>query len=158
MTASRKALIVVGVLVGVALGLPWAGAGPTATAPSISVTAANPPSGEQGTLSLDVVVGGKGFKNGATAKFLRHDTGGPGGINVKSTRFVNSTQLVASIEIAGDATPETITKFDIQVARTRTAARARALSSSAWSRKAMGTSARLRCFQLPSGWTTTPAT
>jgi len=51
MTASRKHHFV-GVLIGVAFGLPWAGAVPTASAQTIQVTAADPPFGEQGALNL----------------------------------------------------------------------------------------------------------
>jgi uncharacterized delta-60 repeat protein len=115
MTASRKALIVVGLLVGIALGLPWAGAVPTASAQSISVTAANPPSGEQGALNLPVIINGKGFKNGAKAKFLKTGTTDPAGVNVKSTQFVSSTQLIATIDITDTAA---LALFDIQVANT----------------------------------------
>jgi hypothetical protein len=112
MTASRKALIVVGVLVAVALDLPWAGAVATASGQSISVTAANPPSGEQGALNLPVIINGKGFKNGAKAAFYKSKTTDPGGVNVKSTQFVSSTQLIATIDIADTAA---LSLFDIQV-------------------------------------------
>jgi hypothetical protein len=76
MTASRKALIVVAALFAIAIALSFGGAVPTASAQTISVTSANPPTGEQGTLNLDVVVGGKGFKNGAKAKFYKAGTVG----------------------------------------------------------------------------------
>ena len=69
MTASRRALIVVATFVLMAVGLPWGGVVPAAYAQTISVTAADPPAGEQGTVSLDVTIKGKGFKNGATALF-----------------------------------------------------------------------------------------
>ena len=115
MTASRQALIVVGrVRCGrarPALGRRGAGS----SAQTISVTSANPPSGEQGTLNLNVLIKGKGFKNGAKAKFYKTGTTDPAGVNVKSTQFVSSTQLVASIDIADTAT---IDLFDIQVANT----------------------------------------
>ena len=65
MIASRKALIIVAAFVLIALGLPWGGAVPAAFAQTISVTAADPPTGEQGTLSLSVTIKGKGFKTGA---------------------------------------------------------------------------------------------
>jgi len=113
MTATRKALIVVGVLIGVAFGLPWGGAVPTAFAQSIQVVAADPTSGEQGTLNLNVIIKGKGFKNGAKAKFLRTGTTDLDGINVKATKYVSSTQLVATIDIADWAT---LSLFDIEVA------------------------------------------
>ena len=71
MTASHRVLIVAAVIVAAAFGLPWGGAVPTASAQTISVTAADPPTGEQGTLNLNVIIKGKGFKNGAKARFFK---------------------------------------------------------------------------------------
>jgi uncharacterized delta-60 repeat protein len=115
MTASRRALIIVAVLIGVALGLPWGGAVPTASAQTIQVTAADPPYGEQGALNLNVLIKGKGFRNGAKAKFYRTGTADPDGINVKSTKYVSSTQLLATIDIADTAA---LAGFDIVVQNT----------------------------------------
>jgi len=112
MTASRKALIVI-TFVAVILALPWVGGVGTASAQALSVTSANPSSGEQGTLNLDVTITGKGFKNGANANFYKTRTTDPAGLTVKSTRYVSSTQLVANIEIADTAA---LDSFDIQVA------------------------------------------
>ena len=81
----------------------------------ISVTAADPPAGEQGTLNLTVKITGKGFKNGAKAKFFKTSTTDPAGVDVKSTQFVSSTQLIALVDIADAAA---LSLFDIQVANT----------------------------------------
>jgi uncharacterized delta-60 repeat protein len=115
MFASRKALIIVAALVPVILGLPWGGAVPAASAQTISVTSANPPSGDQGTLGLSVAIGGKGFKNGAKAQFFKTGTTEPSGVNVKSTKYVSATQIVATIDIADTAA---LAQFDIQVQNT----------------------------------------
>ena len=112
MTVSHRVLVVAAVLVAVGFGLPGVGAVPTASAQSISVTAADPPTGEQGTLNLSVLIKGKGFKNGAKAKFYMSGTTDPAGVNVKSTKYVNSTQLVATIDIADAAA---LALFDIEV-------------------------------------------
>jgi uncharacterized delta-60 repeat protein len=115
MIASRKALIVVAAFVLMAIGLPWGGNVPAAFAQTISVTAADPPTGEQGTLNLSVTIKGKGFKNGAKAKWFKTGTTDPAGVNVKSTQYVSSTQLIATIDIADAAS---LSLFDIQVANT----------------------------------------
>ena len=99
-------------LIAVALGMPWGGAVPTAQAQTITVASADPPAGEQGTLNLSVLIKGKGFKNGAKAKFYRTGTADPGGVNVKSTKYVSSMQLIATVDIADAAT---IDLFDIEV-------------------------------------------
>ncbi len=112
MIASRKALIVVAAFVLMAIGLPWGGNVPAAFAQTISVTAADPPTGEQGALNLNVIIKGKGFKNGAKAKFYKTGTTDPAGVNVKSTQYVSSTQLVANIDIADGAA---LSLFDIEV-------------------------------------------
>ncbi len=114
MTASRRVLIVIGVLLAVSVGLPWGGTVREASA-QISVTAADPPTGEQGSLNLSVIIKGKGFKNGAKAKWFKTGTTDPAGVNVKSTQFVSSAQLVATIDIADAAA---IADFDIVVQNT----------------------------------------
>ena len=111
---SRRALIVVAVLLAVMFGLPGVGAVREAAA-QIAVTAADPPTGEQGALNLNVLIKGRGFKNGAKAKFFKTGTTDPAGINVKATQFVSSTQLIANIDIADAAA---LSLFDIQVANT----------------------------------------
>jgi len=112
MTASRRALIVVGVLSAVALGLPWGGAVPNAAAQEVLVTDAVPRTADQGTLNLDVTITGGGFARRANAKFYLAGTTNPAGVTVNSTRFVNSSKLVANINVAAGAVPG---DFDIEV-------------------------------------------
>jgi uncharacterized delta-60 repeat protein len=78
----------------------------------VQVTAADPMAAEQGTINLNVKVTGKGFKNGANAKWFVTGTTNPGGVTVNSTNFVSSTELSANITVADTAT---IANFDIQV-------------------------------------------
>jgi hypothetical protein len=85
---------------------------PSAAAQDIQVTSADPPAAEQGTINLDVVIKGKGFKNGAQAKWFVTGTTNPGGVTVNSTTFISPTELRANITVADDAT---ISTYDIQV-------------------------------------------
>jgi hypothetical protein len=78
----------------------------------VQVTAANPAATEQGTINLDVKVTGKGFKNGAKAKWFVTGSTDTGGVTVNSTTFVSSTELSANITVADDAL---IANYDIQV-------------------------------------------
>jgi hypothetical protein len=78
----------------------------------IKVTSAVPASAPQGTVNLNVSIGGSGFKKGAKANFFRSGTADPGGIGVNQTTFISSTELVANIDIADAAV---ISKFDIEV-------------------------------------------
>ena len=82
-------------------------------AQDVTVNSANPNNAPQGTVNLNVTIGGKGFKKGAASKFFITGTSNPGGIRVNSTTFVTSTTLVANVDIASDAV---VTKFDIVVA------------------------------------------
>lgn len=84
----------------------------TAQGPPVQVTAADPAAAEQGTINLNVRVLGKGFKNGAQAKWFVTGTTNPGGITVNSTTFVSTTELTANIAISDTAV---ISNFDIQV-------------------------------------------
>ena len=84
----------------------------TAHAQQIQVTAADPAVAAQATVNLDVKVTGKGFKNGAKAKFLVTGTADTGGVVVNSTTFVSSTELRANINVAETAI---IAGFDIEV-------------------------------------------
>src|ERR1041384_709566 len=79
---------------------------------SVSVSAADPPSATQGTINLNVKVTGKGFKNGAKAKWYVTGTTDTGGVTVNSTTFVSSTEVDANITVADTAA---IANFDIQV-------------------------------------------
>lgn len=83
-----------------------------AKAQEIQVTSANPPAAEQGTVNLNVTIKGKGFKNGAQAKWFVTGTTNPGGVRVNSTTFVNPTELIANIDVDDAAT---IANFDIEV-------------------------------------------
>src|SRR6267154_6450282 len=102
MTPSRRMLLP---LITMALALPLA-------AQTISVTAASPNAAAQGTLNLNVTISGKGFKNGASSSFLVSGTTNPGGIVVHSTSFVNSTTLVANIDVSDTAT---VSQFDVAI-------------------------------------------
>jgi len=75
----------------------------TPVAGQISVTSAMPSDATQGTINLDVTVGGKGFKNGAIAQWFISGTTNPGGVAVNSTAFVNSNTLKANITVSGTA-------------------------------------------------------
>jgi len=81
-------------------------------AAQVQVNSANPNSAAQGTINLDVAVGGSGFKKGAHSQFFLTGTTNPGGITVNSTAFVNANQLTANISVASTAN---IASFDIQV-------------------------------------------
>jgi hypothetical protein len=83
-----------------------------AQAQQVQVTAADPTAAAQGTINLNVKVTGKGFKNGAQAKWFVTGSTDPGGVTVNSTAFVSSTELSANITVADTAI---ITNFDIQV-------------------------------------------
>jgi uncharacterized delta-60 repeat protein len=79
---------------------------------AVQVAGADPTAATQGTVNLNVKVTGKGFKNGAKAKWLVTGTTDPGGVTVNSTSFVSSTELTANITVADTAT---IANFDIAV-------------------------------------------
>ena len=83
-----------------------------ARAQQVQVTATNPTSAAQGTVNLDVKVTGKGFKNGARARFFVTATADTGGVTVNSTTFVSSTELTANITVSDTAV---IANFDVQV-------------------------------------------
>jgi len=81
-------------------------------AQSLQVNSANPNAAPQGTINLDVAIGGSGFKHGANSQWFVSGTTNPGGVTVNSTTFVNSNQLTANITVADTAT---IASFDITV-------------------------------------------
>jgi hypothetical protein len=81
----------------------------------VSVTSALPNSATQGTINLDVTVGGKGFKSGAQAQWFISGTTNPGGVTVNSTAFVNSNTLTANITVSGTAY---VGGFDVVVKNT----------------------------------------
>ena len=78
----------------------------------LSVSAADPMEAEVGTINLNVKVTGKGFKNGAKAKWFVTGTTDTGGVTVNSTTFVSSSEVTANITVADTAA---IATFDIQV-------------------------------------------
>ena len=78
----------------------------------ISVLSTTPNNAAQGTINLNVTVGGKGFKNGAKAQWFVTGTTNPGGVTVNSTAFVNSTTLNANITVSSMAV---LGNFDVQV-------------------------------------------
>jgi len=94
------------------LFLAVAGSAAPLQAQSIQVLSANPPTAEQGTVNLTVLIKGKGFKRGALAKFLVTGTTDTGGVTVNSTSYVSATDLTANINVADTAV---LSKFDIQV-------------------------------------------
>ena len=100
-------------LLAILVFLCWHLAAAPAAAQDVVVNSADPPAAEQGTVNLDVVIGGSGFKKGAVAKFLvsgsETDTGG---ITVNSTTFKGPGQLIANISVADTAL---VSKFDVAV-------------------------------------------
>src|SRR5947209_3250001 len=94
------------------LSLLFVAAGSSQLAAQIQVTSATPNAAAQGTINLNVAVGGNGFKKGANSKFFLSGTTDTGGITVNSTAFANSNQLTANITLASTAD---IASFDIVV-------------------------------------------
>jgi hypothetical protein len=81
-------------------------------AQSIQVTSATPNTAAQGTINLNVTVGGNGFKRGAQAAWFVTGTTNPGGVTVNSTAFNSSGQLTANITVADSAD---LSSYDIVV-------------------------------------------
>ena len=79
------------------------------------MTSATPNSATQGTVNLDVTVGGKGFKAGAMAQWFISGTTNPGGVTVNSTAFVNPNTLTANITVSSTAY---VGGFDVVVKNT----------------------------------------
>ena len=79
-----------------------------------SVATANPASGHQGDVTLDVAITGSGFDNGSHAIWQSNGVPYPK-IVVNSTRYNSSTSLTANITIASDAAVAT---YDIAVVTT----------------------------------------
>jgi hypothetical protein len=84
-------------------------------AQSLQVNSASPNAAAQGTINLDVAIGGSGFKHGAKSQWFVSGTTNPGGVTVNSTTFVSSNQLTANITVADTAT---IASFDVLVQNT----------------------------------------
>jgi hypothetical protein len=75
----------------------------TATA-QVTVSTTTPNNAPQGTSGINITISGSGFESGAKATWLVSGTTDTGGVTVNSTTFVNSSQLVANISIANNAT------------------------------------------------------
>src|SRR6478609_3211251 len=78
----------------------------------IQVDSASSSAAPQGTINLDVVITGNGFKRGAVAQWFVTGTTNPGGVTVNSTTVKGATQLSANITVAANAV---ISGFDIVV-------------------------------------------
>jgi len=105
----------IGIFAGCCLLLGWAATPSVLLAQNIQVTSANPPAAPQGTINLNVVIGGNGFKKGAASAFYLTGTTDPDGVTVNSTSFNSSSQLTANINISDTAN---IADFDIVVKNT----------------------------------------
>ena len=84
-------------------------------AAQIQVDSASPSAAPQGTVNLDVVITGNGFKRGAVAQWFVTGTTNPGGITVNSTTVKGASQITANITVAPDAV---VSGFDIVVRNT----------------------------------------
>jgi hypothetical protein len=108
-----KPLARLGISIAFCLGiLGWSGSHSALLAQSVQVTSANPASAAQGTINLNVIIGGSGFKKGAQAQWFISGTTNPGGVVVNSTAFNSSSQLTANITVADTAD---IASYDIMV-------------------------------------------
>lgn len=83
-----------------------------ALAQPVKVLSADPPGAEQGTINLDVTIGGQGFDNSARVKFLKSGTKQTGGIAVNESVTLGPETILANIDIAEDAD---LGDFDIEV-------------------------------------------
>ena len=84
-------------------------------AQNVQVTSATPPAAPQGTINLNVAVGGNGFGKGAKAAFFLSGTTNPAGVTVNSTAFNSKSQVTANITISDTAN---ISSFDVVVTNT----------------------------------------
>ncbi len=78
----------------------------------VQVTAADPASAPQGTVSLDVAISGNGFDSSAQVQFLVTGTTNPGGVVVKKVSVRGAKKLIATIDVADTAV---VSSFDIEV-------------------------------------------
>lgn len=86
-----------------------------ARAQNVSVTAANPNTGAQGTTALIVKISGKNFAPGAKTDFFLSGTNNPDGIVVHGTQWISATEVDAIVDIADTAS---LALFDIKVTNT----------------------------------------
>jgi hypothetical protein len=108
-----KPLTRLGISIAFCLGiLGWGGSHSALLAQTPQVTSATPPAAAQGTINLNVVIGGSGFKKGAQAQWFISGTTNPGGVIVNSTAFNSSSQLTANITVSDTAD---IASFDVVV-------------------------------------------
>lgn len=66
----------------------------------VQVTSANPNMAAEGTINLNVIVGGNGFKKGAKAAWFQSGTTNPGDVTVNSTSVNSSSQVTANITVS----------------------------------------------------------
>ncbi len=80
----------------------------------VTVTSANPNTAVQGTVTLNVIVGGSGFDavKGAKAQWFESGTTNPGGVTVNSTVVNSSSQITANITVSSTAY---VGSYDIMV-------------------------------------------
>lgn len=78
---------------------------------ALAVTSASPAFGDVGT-TIDVHVYGSGFTAGAQATWLLHGVADPAHVRTNGTTVLSSSEIVANITIASDAT---LDYWDIQV-------------------------------------------
>src|SRR4029077_18531990 len=78
----------------------------------VQVNSTDPSAAPQGTVNLNVTINGNGFKRGAPAQWFVTGSTNPGGVTVNSTSYRSSSQLIANITVATDAT---IAGFDVLV-------------------------------------------
>lgn len=81
------------------------------SAGGLSVAATDPSFGRRGDVGLAVTITGSGFDQGSQASWERGGTSDPK-IVVRSTQFISSSQLVATIDIQSDAS---LSLYDVAV-------------------------------------------
>ncbi|HEV2352503.1 MAG TPA: hypothetical protein VG028_21930 [Terriglobia bacterium] len=92
-TVARSALFSFLLLLGL-------GSGASPLQAQIQVTSATPNMAAEGTINLNVIVGGNGFKKGAKAAWFQSGTTNPGDVTVNSTSVNSSSQVTANITVS----------------------------------------------------------
>src|SRR5689334_15326277 len=92
--------------------LTWGGGATPLLAQTVTVTSAFPSAAGLGTVNLNVIVSGNGFKSGAQAVWFLSGTTNPAGVTVNSTAFNGASQVTANITVAAGAT---LGSFDVLV-------------------------------------------
>lgn len=99
------------------LGLGMASASAAFAKDEILVQTAQPGEAPQGTVNLDVEIGGVGFDNSASVRFLVSGSKSDnGGIRVNHVSFQNPNKIIANIDVTDTATASA---FDIEVKMSR---------------------------------------